>query len=378
MGSAPLERTAMKFTICDLRVTISKTLRVSAARFQRRHKRRSHLPLAVQLIFLAFVLARPLPTALASSPPSPTAPTVILVVGAAGDSEFGTNFLNQAELWQKACSRAAARTIIIGLDVSLATAADDHDQIRDVLDQEPKESLAQLWLVLIGHGTFDGKQARFNLRGPDVSAEEMADWLHGFSRPLAVIDTSASSAPFLTRLSATNRVVISATRSGSEQNYTRFGQYFAAALGDPQADIDHDGETSLLEAFLVASRQATEFYKQKGRLVTEHALIDDNGDARGTPADWFKGLRAAKQASDGAALDGNFAQQFRLSTGSPDQALTPEQLAQRDALERAVLLHREKKASMPEEEYYAELEKLLLQLATIYASASATNSEPAQ
>jgi hypothetical protein len=299
------------------------------------------------------------------------------VVGAAGESEFGTNFLNQADLWQKACSQAGARAVTIGLDAP-DTNSSDHDRLKQVLNEEPKDGPGQLWLVLIGHGTFDGKQARFNLRGPDVSADELADWLHGFHRPLAIINTAASSAPFLTKLSATNRVVISATRSGNEQNYTRFGQFFAAALTDPQADIDHDGQVSLLEAFLVASRHAADFYKQQGRLVTEHALIDDNGDARGTPADWFKGLRAVKQPSDGAVVDGLLAQQFCLLPSVAEQALTPEQIAQRDALERAVLLQREKKTSMPEEEYYGELEKLLLELARLYATTSTTNSAPAQ
>lgn len=350
--------------IYDLRFTLADFQ--SGARTWLRHG-----PFLIALLCLCLAA-----TAMASAPPSHDPTTVVLVVGAEGDPEFGTNFLHQAEIWEKACSQAGVRTITIGLEPGTNT--NDHDQLRQVLEGEPKEGSAQLWLVLIGHGTFDGKQARFNLRGPDVSADELADWLRGFHRALAIINTAASSAPFLTKLSATNRVVISATRSGNEQNYTRFGQYFAAALTDPQADIDHDGQISLLEAFLVASRQATDFYKLQGRLVTEHALIDDNGDGLGTPADWFKGLRAVKQANNGAALDGTLAQQFCLLPSAAEQALTTEQLAQRDALERAVFLHREKKSAIPEEDYYAELEKLMLQLARLYTSTSATNSAPAQ
>jgi hypothetical protein len=362
MGPATLERIAvrnydLRFTIYDFHVPVRSWTRYGAAFF---------------VFFLLFFGA----TAMASSPPIHDTPTVVLVVGAEGDPEFGTNFLHQADIWEKACARADVRTVTVGLDIDTNT--NDYDRLRQVLGGETKEGSAQLWLVLIGHGTFDGKQARFNLRGPDVSAEELADWLRGFHRTLAIINTAASSAPFLTKLSATNRVVISATRSGNEQNYTRFGQYFAAALTDPQADIDHDGQISLLEAFLVASRQATDFYKVQGRLVTEHALIDDNGDGLGTPADWFKGLRAVKQASNGAALDGTLAQQLCLLPSAAEQALTTEQLAQRDALERAVFLHREKKSAMAEEEYYAELEKLLLQLARLYTSTATTNSAPAQ
>ena len=224
--------------------------------------------------------------------------------------------------------------------------------------------------MLIGHGTFDGKEAKFNLRGPDLSASDLSVWLQPFHRPLAVIDTSSASAPFLTKLSATNRVIITATRSGHEQNFARFGQYFAEALTNPEADLDKDDQVSLLEAFLMASRQATEFYKLDGRLVTEHALLDDNGDGLGTPADWFRGLRAIKKPKENAGVDGLLAQQFHLIHNQTEQQFTAEARVRRDALERAVLLHREKKSQMPEEEYYLELEKLLLGLAHFYESNS--------
>src|SRR5262249_50255186 len=111
-----------------------------------------------------------------------------------------------------------------------------------------------LWLILIGHGSYDGKQARFNLRGPDLSATNLATWLKPFQRPQAVINTSSSSSPFLNALSASNRVIITATRSGSEQNYARLGDYLAAAIADTAADLDKDGQVSVLEAFLLASR----------------------------------------------------------------------------------------------------------------------------
>jgi len=274
------------------------------------------------------------------------------------------------ELWQGACTEAQVCNKTIGLDSP--GPATDHELLQQALNEVPKEGGGQVWIVLIGHGTFDGKEAWYNLRGPDVSASELASWLQPFQRPLAVIDTTASSGPFINKLSRTNRVIITATRSGNEQNYTRFGEYFAEALKSSQADIDQDGQVSLLEAFLTASRQASEFYKVRGRLVTEHALLDDNGDGLGTPADWFHGLRATKKAKDGAALDGLLAQQFRLIPSPMERGLTPEQIAQRDELERAVLQHREKKSQIPEEDYYRELERLLLQLARFYGSS--TNS----
>jgi hypothetical protein len=287
--------------------------------------------------------------------------TVILVIGAPGEAEYRSNFVRQATLWEKACAQAACRSLTIGLDTSNSVA--DLDRLRENLAAERKEGIATLWLVLIGHGTYDGKEARFNLRGPDVSATELAGWLRPFQRPLAVINTGSSSAPFLNRLSATNRVVITATRSGNEQSYAHFGQYLAEAITNPEADLDKDGEVSLLEAFLLASHLTAEFYKVEGRLATEHALLDDNGNGLGTPADWFTGLRATKRPKDNAPVDGLLARQFHLVLSGADRKLTSAQLSRRDALERAVLRHREKKGQLAEEEYYRELEKMLLELA---------------
>jgi len=290
--------------------------------------------------------------------------TVLIVVGAPGGAEFGSNFVHQATLWQSACERAACRSITIGLEISAQT--NDLGLLEQALAAEDKTTPAELWLVLIGHGTFDGKEARFNLRGPDLSASDLALWLQPFHRPLALINTASSSAPFLNKLSATNRVIITATRSGHEQNYTRFGQYFAESIANPKADLDKDGQVSLLEAFLMASRQVAEFYKAEGRLASEHALLDDNGDGLGTPADWFRGLRAIKKPKENAAMDGLLARQFHLIRSDAEAKLTDEQRARRDALEHEVLLYREKKSQLPEDEYYRELEKLLLPLARSY------------
>jgi hypothetical protein len=305
-----------------------------------------------------------------SALPSPSA-TVILTLGAPGQPEYASNFLYQADLWEKACARAGCEHVTLGTDPA---STNDLDLLKQTIEAQPKETLTPLWLVFIGHGTFDGKEARFNLRGPDVSAGDLAQWLKPFNRPLVIVDCSSSSAPFLNKLSGTNRVIITATRSGYEQYYARFGQYFAAALTDPQADLDKDGQVSLLEAFLTASRQTAEFYKMDGRIATEHALLDDNGDGQGTPADWFQGLRAVKKPQSTAAVDGLRARQIHLVPSQEERNLTPEQRAYRDDLERAVFLLRDKKSKLPEDGYYRELEKLLLKLANFYNSASGTGT----
>jgi hypothetical protein len=246
----------------------------------------------------------------------------------------------------------------------------DIDRLKKTLEDEPKESVNELWLVLIGHGTFDGKTARFNLRGPDPAAADFALWLQPFRRPVAVINCASSSAPFINVLSAPGRVVLSATRSGYEQNFARFGQYFSTAIADLKADLDKDGQTSLLEAFLIASRQVAEFYETEGRLATEHALLEDGGDGLGTPADWFRGIRAVKKAREGASHDGLRAHQFHLIRSETERTMPASLRARRDELELALATLRESRARWAEDEYYRRVENLLLELARLYEQAA--------
>ncbi|PYI82704.1 MAG: hypothetical protein DME26_16755 [Verrucomicrobia bacterium] len=290
--------------------------------------------------------------------------TVIVVVGAPGEEEYGKNFQKWAELWETAGRAADAKEIIIGLKNGGET--NDLERLRQALHDEPKEIKTELWLVLIGHGTFDGKDAKFNLRGPDLSATNLAGWLQPFRRPVAVINCASASGAFLPPLSAEGRIVITATKSGHEINYARFGQYLSEAILDPQADLDKDGQTSLLEAFLSASHRVGEFYKAEGRLATEHALLDDNGDGLGTPADWFRGIRAVKKAAEGADPDGVRAHQFHLLRSDAERKMPATVRAKRDALELAVAKLRESKAQFSEDEYYRRLETFLIELAQLY------------
>jgi hypothetical protein len=291
----------------------------------------------------------------------------MIVVGAPGEEEFARSFAQWAGSVEKAAHQGGAKELIVGLSSNDATA--DRERLQRALAEERKDGAAELWLVLIGHGTFDGREAKFNLRSNDVSATELANWLQPFRRPLAVVNTASASAPFLAKLSATNRVVITATRSGSEVNYTRFGQYFSETIVDPAADLDKDGQTSLLEAFLMAARRVKEFYDLEGRLATEHALLDDTGDSLGTPPDWFRGIRAVKSAKDGATLDGLRAHQFHLVRSEAEQKLSPEVRARRNELELSVSKLRELKRALPEEVYYEKLEAILVELARLYEAA---------
>jgi len=287
-------------------------------------------------------------------------PTVLIVVGAAGEDEFGKMFDEWAQRWEEACAKGGAPAIRVG------GTTNDFDLVRSNLVAASTNQMDEFWLVLIGHGTFDGKEPRFNLRGPDLTASELAEWLKPLHRPVAIVDCTSASGAFLAKVSATNRVVITATRSGYEQNFARFGGFISKAIGDPQADLDKDGQTSLLEAYLTASRQVAEFYKTEGRLATEHPLLDDNGDGLGTPPDWFRGIRAVKRARDGAALDGLRAHQFHLVRSGSEQKMAPEIRSRRDAIELQIANLRDNKGSLPEDEYYRMLEPLLLELARLY------------
>ncbi|MFH1716671.1 MAG: hypothetical protein ABIF19_04925 [Planctomycetota bacterium] len=302
-------------------------------------------------------------------------PAVIVVVGAPGTPEYGAQFAKWADLWRQACSKGEASFTAIGLDEAEAPGG-DRTKLREMLDDESGQTAAALWLVLIGHGTFDGHTAKFNLRGPDISAYDLARWLEPVRRPVAIINTTSSSAPFLSKLSAPGRVVITATKSGFEQNYARFGEYLAGSIAEPQADLDKDGQTSLLEAFLTASHRVDEFYSAAGRLTTERALLDDNGDGLGTRADWFRGIRPVQKASDDAPIDGYRAHQFHLVPSEIEMKMTLDLREQRDRLELDVMKLRDRKEEFSEDEYFSKLEALLFDITKIYDQADNAGDKP--
>ena len=298
-------------------------------------------------------------------------PVLILVVGAAGEEEFGARFEEWAVRWEQAAVKGGVRLVRIGAATNAPSTggeddSTDRDRLKAALQAETKDGPAELWLVLVGHGTFDGKEAKFNLNGTDFSATELGDWLKPLTRPVAVINTSSASAPFIKAVSAPGRVIVAATRSGHEQNFAYFAKHMGEAIGDARADLDKDGQVSLLEAFLIGARRTAEFYDIEGRLATEHAVIDDNGDGLGTPSDFFRGIRAVKKAEQGSPVDGARAHQFHLIRSSTEAEMPAELRARRDALELQIEKLRGQKATTEEADYYSKLEKLLLEMSKVY------------
>jgi hypothetical protein len=322
------------------------------------------------LFHSACCVAACFPSTLATADEGVDAPhTVIVVVGAAGTEDYGAEFRQWAETWRSAAGAASAEFLAVGLEPQAGSsepATADKENLRQlVATQAGRQLSAPLWIVLLGHGTFDGKTARFNLRGPDFSAAELAEWCAAVRRPLAVINCSSASAPFVNALAGEGRIVIAATRSGAELNYCRFGRYLAEALCDRRADLDKDEQVSLLEAFIAAAAGVATFYEHEGRLATEHAILDDNGDGLGTPGAWFRGVRAIRAAREGAPLDGPRAHQLHLIRSPGEQQLPADVRARRDALELDIVKLRAQKSSMAEDTYYDALEKLLIEFARL-------------
>ncbi|MEX0936241.1 MAG: hypothetical protein WDZ59_00160 [Pirellulales bacterium] len=338
-------------------------------------------PAIVRPITIATLAAFAALTALAgvSHAQTEAGPTIAIVVGAPGTEEYRSLFEQWATRLEDAATRAGAQWHRVdGGDAVQEDSGetDDRTRLQRFLEAQVGESDYPLWLVFIGHGTFDGQTAKFNLAGPDVSAAELSQWLAGCKRPLAIINCASSSGPFVNRLSAPDRVIVTATRSGFEQNYARFGEYFSAAIADPAADLDKDDQTSLLEAFVAASARVEEFYSQASRLATEHALLDDNGDGLGTPASFFRGVRAVEKPSGGAATDGTRAHQLHLIPSRQERRMPVVVRDYRDRLEQQIAALRDDRPQWDETEYYARLEDLAVSLARVYQWQDAPPGSP--
>jgi hypothetical protein len=214
----------------------------------------------------------------------------------------------------------------------------------------------QVFIFFIGHGSFDGKVAKFNLMGPDLSAADYAQMINALrSRKLVIVDMASASGEFIKPLSGAGRIVITATRSGQEQNATRFAEYFIAALSNPEADADKNGRVSALEAFTYATQLTNKFYESKQRLVTEHALLDDNGDGVGHPKEGD---------GDGALAKTTYFDSLPLQQAGGDAELA-NLFSERLRLEGEVEQVKLRKSQMGEDEYDAALEKALIELAKV-------------
>ena len=219
------------------------------------------------------------------------------------------------------------------------------------------DSRSVLLVVLLGHGTFDGTDARFNLVGPDLEAREWRAFLQPLPGSVVFVNTTAASFPFLDRLGAPGRVVITATGSPAQRYETVFPEYFVTAFGDPASDADKDGRVSVWEAFAYASDEVRRFYQRAGRLATERPMLDDTGDGIGRDRDRGgpDGALAARLHVGAAAGPGPEAD---------DPSLAPI-IARRARIEARIAELRSAKETMAPAAYRAALDPQLVELARV-------------
>ena len=182
---------------------------------------------------------------------------------------------------------AATREALLGHFEALNTRMNENDRLA---------------LFLIGHGSFDGETYKFNIPGPDLSAEDLKQALAAVpgSNHL-VVNTSSTSGAMVETISgvpaprggnsgaaetlpddedSSPYLLVAATRNGTERNATHFGTYFAEALSSETADLNKNQVISVQEAFDYATRMVSTWFEDSGRLATEHALLRGQGAAQ--------------------------------------------------------------------------------------------------
>ncbi len=295
---------------------------------------------------------------------------VIIVTGASGEPKYAASF------------HAAGSSLVDALIGTYGLTPDDitylaENPARDakrIDGKSSKQDLTQaiariaaragerVLLILIGHGSHAGSDSRFNLPGPDLTAAELGMMLEPLkAKQVAVVNAASASGDFVPVLSGRNRIVITATKSSHERNETLFPQHFVAAFTTTGADTDKDERVSLLEAFTYAKREVARAYETDSRLPTEHAILDDDGDRRGS---------AEPDPSGG---DGAAARRFIIGARTATAAATGNGadvalVKRKEQLEAQVDSLRRRKETMTPDAYDRELERLLVDLARVNQS----------
>jgi hypothetical protein len=299
---------------------------------------------------------------------------VLVIVGLGGDHENADRFHQWASVIVDAARDRygvpPGSVVYLGEDPARDPARISGRSTRDAIDAAVTRLAAaarpgdRVFIVLIGHGASATGEARFNLPGPDLAAADFARLAGRFgAQQVVFVNTASASGGFIPALSGKDRTVITATRTDGERNQTRFGEFFAEALSTGDADLDKDGRVSMLEAFTWARRRVAESYERDGQLLTEHAVLDDNGDGKGTD----------EPGQPGA--DGAVARTLFLSAGTspsvPGADADPEIRAlaeKRQSLEDRISSLKASKDKTDPAAYARELEALLIDLARTNAA----------
>lgn len=221
----------------------------------------------------------------------------------------------------------------------------------------------QVYVILFGHGSFDGQNAQLNIPRRDLNDVDYAELVNALpAGRIVFVNTASASAPFIGALSAPDRIVITATRTGTQRNETVFPRFFVEALTSPAADLDKNGDLSVREAFQYASEKTAQSFTETSHLATENALLDDNGDAEGHR---IEELEEAAEGNLAAVTYLKRRTDVLATVSTENRGAVAEMLRQRDALERDIAEVKNRKNGMDEDRYYAELETLFVQLARL-------------
>lgn len=292
----------------------------------------------------ATVRAALLAAALAGASTAGAATRVLVVTGLGGEAQYEERFTKWGE---QVALGAATATGDPARVQRLAGREATRERLTEALRGAAEQLRAgdQFVLVLIGHGSFDGNEYRFNLPGPDPTGSELAALLDRIPQGVTqlVVNATSSSGAVAESWARPHRVVITATRSGRERNATRFGGYWAEALASEAADFDKDGNISAQEAYDFAVRKVEDSFKSDAAMQAEHARLSGK--------DLGRFVLARRGA---AALFANDAQLAALRT-------------EQEQVERRLGEVRERKASLDEDAYYQQLEPVLLDLARLGA-----------
>jgi uncharacterized protein YsxB (DUF464 family) len=239
---------------------------------------------------------------------------------------------------------------------AIQSTAEGVERTFENLNREMKPE-STLFIFLIGHGSFNANQAKFNLVGPDLSASAFSALVNKLNvRRLVILNMASASGEFIKPLAAPGRVVITATRSGSEQNATRFAEHFISALKSPSvADTDQNKRLSILEVYTYTVKLIEDSYKSSTHLATEHALIDDNGDGIG---------HHTAEKGEGALARSIYIDSSQSLYVENDWKVR-QVLKERERLEEEIGKLISRKDQMPETEYELLLEKLFVELAKL-------------
>jgi hypothetical protein len=287
--------------------------------------------------------------------PAYAATYYVVAAGLGGEPDYEQRFAAAAKDLDRIFKGAGSNAHVYTLTGAQATAA----QLMQTMEEVARHAQADddFALILIGHGSFDGAEYKFNLVGPDVTAAQIAALCDRISaRRQLIVDTTSASGGALAALERPGRAVIAATKSGTEKNATVFARYWVEALEDSAADTDKTDSISAMEAFLYANRKTAAFYDSQKRLATEHAVFNDTGG--GDPV-------REPGNGQGQLLSGFTLLRLGTSQQAANDPAKRALLDRKDELEQKIDTLKYQKAAMAPEDYKKQLTDALVELAKV-------------